>query len=213
MANQDLLLVAADRLLDALLDYYGSGEYIKPFQSKDLADCVVHHAAAGGIAAMAAGILPGAGAVAAVAISAGAIWRMYIKICQIIGTKFEKNKLKMISSAVLTNLATQLAGGFAIQFAASFVPGAGMIAAGAINFAVTYLAGLIFLNTLTRLFKVTRHDVQSMTNEDWVDSIKQSLSSIDKKAALKEAKEIFTSMRKDGSLDRVGKDIDVSMEE
>ena len=211
--NQTLLLAAADRLRDAATKYFEEGGDEKVFQSRDLADCVKYHSAAAGAAAMAACILPGAGSVLAVAIVAGAVWRMYNKICQIIGTAFGKNKLKSISSAVLTNVVTQLAGVFAIQFASTFVPGAGIIVAGVGNFTVTYFAGLIFLTVLTRLFQVKRTDISDLSNEEWVASIKAAISSIDKKALLKEAKKLFSEMRSDGSLDRAKDTVDISDEE
>lgn len=211
--NQGMLIAVADRLIEAISIYFENGEDAKVFRSRDLADCVLHHSAAAGAAAIAAGILPGAGAVIAVGVSAGAVWRMYIKICQIIGTAFSENKLKSISSAVLTNVVTQLAGMYAIQLASTFIPGAGLVVVGVGNFTVTYFAGLIFLNVLTRLFQVKRNDIQDMSNEEWVEAIKTSMADIDKKALMKEAKNLFTQMRKDGSLDEAGKNVDISMDE
>lgn len=211
--NQGLLIAAADKLLVALEVYYESGEYVKPFRSQELADCVLYHAAAAGAAAMAAGLLPGAGSVIAVAICAGAVWRMYIKICQIIGAAFGKNKLKTISSAVLTNVITQLAGIYAISIASSLIPVAGSVVVGIGNFVVTYFAGLIFLNVLTGLFKVKRTDVENLSAEEWSEAIRSTISNIDKKAVLKEAKNLFMEMKKDGSLDKAGQTVDISMEE
>lgn len=208
--NQGLVLAAAERLLAASEQYFESGMDERVFRSKELADCVLHHAAAAGAAALAAGILPGAGALVAVGVSAGAIWRMYIKICQIIGTAFSENKLKSISSAVLTNVVTQLAGLFAMQVASTFVPGAGIVISGIGNFTVTYFAGLIFLNVLTRLFQVKRNDIEDMSNEEWIAAIKASIAGMDKKAIMKEAKNLFMEMRKDGSLDEAGKTVDIS---
>lgn len=43
--------------------------------------------------------------------------------------------------------------------------------------------------------------------------IKDAFSSIDKKAVFQEAKNLFTSMRKDGSLNDVGGGVDISDEE
>lgn len=56
-----LLYAVAGQLLDALEQYYQSGEYLKPFKRKEIADCVIQHAAAGGVASMAAGAVPAAG--------------------------------------------------------------------------------------------------------------------------------------------------------
>lgn len=209
--TQKFLMVVSDELLKAVSNYYESGEYIKPFRSKDLADCVVQHSAAVGISAMGAGVLPGAGSVIAVGIAVAAIWRMYIKICQIIGVPFGKNKLKAFASAALTNIATQLAAIYAVQIATSLIPGVGVITGGMINFASTYFAGLIFLVVLTRLFKAKRQDgVEEMSDAEVVASIKAAFASIDKKAVFKEAKDLFTSMQKDGTLNEVGKDVDIS---
>ena len=211
--NQKLLLLASERLLDALIEYFGGEEYIKPFRTEELANCVLAHAAAAGAASMAAGILPGAGAVIAVGVSAGAIWRMYIKICQIIGASFGKNKLRAISSAVLTNIVTQLAGMYAIQVASTFIPGAGIVVAGVGNFTVTYIAGLIFLNILTKLFQVKRCDIDNMSDDEIKASIKSAMDGIDKKAVMKEAKSLFMQMKKEGALDDALKTVDITMEE
>lgn len=207
--NQALLMAVCDKMVAAAEQYFESGEYVKVFSSKELADCVVYHAAAAGAAAMAAGVLPGVGSVISAGIATGAVWRMYIKICQIIGSSFGENKLKAISSAVVTNLITQLAGMYAIQFAASFIPGAGIVIVGVGNFTVTYFAGIVFLNVLTEIFKVDRKDIDT-DNID--ETIKQSIASFDKKALLKEAGKVFKQMLKDGSLDKAGKTIDISEE-
>ena len=44
--TQKMLMLVADELMKAVSNYYESGEYVKPFRSKDLADCVVQHSAA-----------------------------------------------------------------------------------------------------------------------------------------------------------------------
>lgn len=208
--TQKMLMLVADELMKAVSNYYESGEYVKPFQSKDLADCVVQHSAAVGVSAMAAGILPGAGAVAAAGLAVAAIWRMYVKICQIIGVPFGKNKLKAISSAALTNIATQMAGVYAIQLASSLIPGAGVVTAGVVNFTTTYIAGLVFLMVLTRLFKTQRQDIENMSDEELVKSVKAAFTNIDTKAIFKEATDLFTAMRKDGTLNEVSEGVDIS---
>lgn len=136
-----------------------------------------------------------------------------MKICQIIGVPFGKNKLKAFASAVLTNITTQLAGIYAVQIAFSLIPGAGIITAGVINFACTYCAGLIFLMVLTRIFQSKRQDVNEMSDAEVASTIKDAFASIDKKALFNEAKDLFNSMRKDGSLHDVGKDVDISDDE
>lgn len=197
------LNLAAEKLLEAAMKYYESGEYVKPFQSKDLADCVVQHAAAAGVAAMGTNLLPGVGGLISGGVACGAVWTMYIKICKTIGVPFSKNKLKALSSALLTNLVTQLAGVFAL----SFIPGAGAVAAGVVNFSVTYFAGLTFLIMLTKLFKTERKDSLEFDNDAWKESFKSALKEVDKKAIIKEAKDLFMNMKNSGTLEEVGKDV------
>lgn len=213
--KQRLLTAASDRLLDAALAYYESKEYIEPFSSKEIADCVIHHAAACGVSAMvvAAPSVGGIGSIIAAGVAAGAIWAMYIKICKLIGATFSKNKLKAIAAAVLTNVATQLAGVFAINFVSTLIPNAGIMINGIGNFAICYVAGLIFLYVLTELFKVKRLDAENMTIEEWKEHIKDAFTVLDKKAVIKEAKGIFNDMKKDGSLDEMGKDVNINPEE
>lgn len=211
--SDSTLVAVADALLDAIIEYYGSGEYVKTFQSKDLADCVIQHAAAAGVSAMAAGILPGAGSLIASGISMGAIWTMYIRICKIIKVELGKNKLKALASAVLTNLATQLAGTLAIVVATSFIPGASIIICGIANFAMVYIAGIVFLTALTRLFHVSRNDVEDIDDKEWMDSIKATVKGIDAKAMVKEAKNLFMEMRRNGDLEKAGESVDIEPDE
>lgn len=194
---------AAEKLLEAAMKYYESGEYVKPFQSKDLADCVVQHAAAAGVAAMGVNLIPGAGGIISGGVITGAIWTMYIKICKIIGVPFTKNKLKALSSALLTNIATNLASVLAFNF----IPGAGAIAAGVAVFSATYFAGLIFLIMLTKLFKTERTDNLEFDDNAWKESFKSALKDVDKKAIIKEAKDLFMNMRNNGTLEDAGKDV------
>ena len=208
--NQKLLAIAAQSLWKVCVE---SGAYQKVFTAKEIADCVIFHAAAAGASAMAIGVLPGAGAAIAFAISTGAIWRMYIKICQIIGFSFGKNKLKTISSAVISNLTANLASILAIELATSFIPIANIISIGVCTFFIVYLAGLVFLNTLTKLFKVKRTDYQDWSDNEWKESMKVAMAGIDQKAVLQEAKKTFTEMRKDGSLDKAKQTVDISMED
>ena len=118
-----------------------------------------------------------------------------------------------MASAVLTNLLTQLAGVFAIEVAASFIPGAGVVVCGVGNFAVVYIAGIIFLQTLTKMFRVMRNDVENAGDEEWIASIKESIRKMDKKALFREAKNVFMDMRKSGDLEQTGKAVDISPED
>ena len=210
---QGMLMIAAERLMKAAELYFESGEDAKVFQSRDLADCVRNHAAAAGVAAAAMGVVPVAGTVAALAVLVGANWRMYIKICEIIGLKMGRDTLKAIASAVITNIAANIASVFAFSVLTSVVPGVGAVATGVMQFCTLYFAGLMFLNILTRLFRVRRKDIEDMSNEEWIASIKKEIAGIDKKALIKEAKNVFMEMKSNGSMEQAAKTVDISDED
>ena len=214
---QSMLLVAIDRLIVALDRYFDEGEYVVPFKSEELANCVINHAAAVAVSGMAAGVLPLAGSVAAMGICVAATWRMYIKICEIIKVPFGANKLKAIASAGITNILANFATTIGLQIASSVIPGTGIVTEGILSFFIMYFAGIIFLNLLTNLFSEKRNDIdiENMTDEELKKYVKQEVlkASKNKKGIFKEVKSIFKQMREDGSLDRAGKEVDISDEE
>ena len=60
--------------------------------------------------------------------------------------------LKMISSAMITDLAVSVASLVAFEVLASFVPGAGVVVAGLVNFFVVFAGGSLFLKLLGLFF-------------------------------------------------------------
>lgn len=201
-----LLNNAAENLLQEMINYYVSGEYTKPFSSEELADCVISHAAAAGVAAMAGSVVPGIGASIVVVGTTAAVWRMYIKMAKMVGTNLKEKTLKIIASAAISNLAMNAA----VYILLSFAPGVGTFAGGVINFASVYTAGLIFLTTLTRLFRVKRTDIEDISNEEWVENVKDSFSSVNVKRVIKEAISLFSDLRESGDLQKAGEMADVS---
>ena len=203
--NSQLTRVAAD----AVRMYFKSGEYVKNFNSKEVADMVTAHAAAAGVAAMGAGIVPGVGTIAAMGISVGAIWTMYYRIARYLGLSLAKEGWKAIASAVLSNIVTQLAGVLALEVAVGFVPGAGIIAAGIVNFGVTYAAGIVYLKALTGIFAAGK-DPKKMTADDLGNYFSDAAKNVDAKSAFKESKSVFNEMKRDGSLKKKGKDTTIT---
>ena len=189
-----------------VIDYYVSGDYTKPFSSEELADCVIAHAAAAGLAAIAGCVVPGVGAGIAVTVSTVAVWRMYIKMAQIIGTPMKEKTLKAIASAAISNIAMNAA----VLLVVSFLPVVGTVACGVINFASVYIAGLIFLTTFTRLFKVRRKDINDISNEEWVENVKEAIENINMKKIAKEAISLFSDLHESGRLEQLGRDVDIS---
>lgn len=188
--------------------YMSSGVYAENFDSKELADIVIVHAAAAGISAMAAGALPGVGSIIASGLAVGAIWTMYAHIGKYLHLKISKDLWKAIASAVLANVVTQLAGVLALEMVVGFIPGAGIIAAGAVNFGVTYVAGLIFLKALTEIFKAGKNPEQ-MTGEQMKKQFSDAAKTVNVRSAFSEAKSAFNEMKKDGSLNEKGKKVDI----
>ena len=204
MINSGLLIAA----VYALKEYMSSGAYAENFDSRELADIVVGHAAAAGVSAMAAGALPGVGSIIASGLAVGAIWTMYVRIGKCLNLKISKDLWKAIASAVLANIVTQLAGVLALELVVGFIPGASIIAAGVVNFGVTYVAGLIFLKALTEIFKAGINPEQ-MTSEQMKRQFSDAAKTVNVKSAFSEAKSAFNEMKKDGSLNEKGKNIDI----
>ncbi len=197
--STQLIRVAAD----VIRMYFKSGEYKKNFNAQELADLVVTHAAAAGVAAMAAGILPGAGTLVATGIAVGAIWTMYYRIARYLELNLAKEAWKAIASAVLSNIITQLAGVLVLEIAIGFVPGASIVAAGAVNFGITYVAGIIYLKALTGIFAAGK-DPKKMNMDDMSRYFSTAAENVNAKSVFKESKSVFKEMQKDGSLKEKG---------
>ena len=197
--STQLIRVAAD----VIRMYFKSREYKKNFNAQELADLVVTHAAAAGVAAMAAGILPGAGTLVATGIAVGAIWTMYYRIARYLELNLAKEAWKAIASAVLSNIITQLAGVLVLEIAIGFVPGASIVAAGAVNFGITYVAGIIYLKALTGIFAAGK-DPKKMNMDDMSRYFSTAAENVNAKSVFKESKSVFKEMQKDGSLKEKG---------
>lgn len=173
------------------------------FKNEDIVNCVIGHSAATAVAAMAAGLLPGAASVVATGIAVASIWTMYWRICKIAGIKLKKNVIKALASAVLANIVTQFAGLILAEVVLSFVPGLAIVICGMVNFAVVYFAGLVFIKALTDIFKAKR-DV-NLNGVDIEAAVKKATASTNKDAVFKESKSVFNAMHKDGSLKKEGR--------
>lgn len=83
----------------------------------------------------------------------GAVWTMYIKVCKCLDIKISDNILKVLASAALSNIATNLVSVFAVELLLTFVPGISSIAGAIVTFACVYLAGLMFMQMLLTMAK------------------------------------------------------------
>lgn len=113
---------------------------------EDIVKCVKLHA---GIAVGAAWIPIGGLDLAALT---GNVWTMYVRINKLLGIPFSENMMKSIGSAVMANLASNLAmTGFAA--AIKWIPGIGTITGGALMsaavFATTVGAAWVYLMAIS----------------------------------------------------------------
>lgn len=104
-------------------------------------------------AAAVGGIIPILELPAMIVSCVGAVWGMYIQICKILDIKIGENLLKVLASAALANIATNLIGVFALEFLTFFIPGVACISGALITFASVYLAGQMFMATLLAFAK------------------------------------------------------------
>ena len=121
-----------------------------PQAQKIIINCAL---TAGGATAV-GGLVPVLSIPATIVASLGAIWAMYIKLSQCLGVPFKENSLKVLASAALSNIATNLIGVFAIELLGTIVPGFGCVAGAALTFACVYLAGLMFMKMLHWLWLI-----------------------------------------------------------
>lgn len=83
------------------------------------------------------------------------VWTMYFKINQLLGLKFSENKMKSIASAVISNLAQNIAVIGVMGGLAKYIPGIGYIAAASVMSATLYVmtqaSGWIYLKALSAM--------------------------------------------------------------
>ena len=213
--SNGMLAVAAKQMVDSLMKsgYLFESVDIESDLAEKIKNNVIGHAAACAVASMAAGLIPGAGGLVAMGLSAGALWAMFIKICKLCKISIRKNMLKTISSAMITDLAVSAASLVAVEVLASFVPGAGVVVAGLVNFFVVYAGGLLFLKLLGLFFTRLNRNPEDVNEEEMRKVIKDLTEEEDLRGIFKEAKDTFKSMRKDGTLDKVAKGFDIQSNE
>lgn len=161
------------------------------------------HAIGAAVAGLAGGVLPGVASVIAVLTSTGAIWSMYYRICGELDIKVSQNMLKTVGSAVLTNIVTQLGGMLALELVASFVPGLAVVASAAVCYGVTVLAGKLFLEILTRIFKAGKNP-ETMTEAEYREISRQASSATDCKGIFKDAQKEAREKIRNGEITRDG---------
>ena len=105
----------------------------------------------------------------------GAVWAMYIQICKCLEIPIGKNILRVLASAALSNIATNLIGCFAIELITVAIPGVGCLAGAAATFGCIYLAGMMFMQMLLAFAKKGQigSDLENMSEAELKSTIKK----------------------------------------
>lgn len=148
--------------------------------------------------------VPGAGGTIAALTQTGLVWTLYVQINKTLGISIKDNVLKLIGSAVLTNLAAN-AGTYIVAYAAasilSFIPGLGTAGAvligAATGYMVIYAAAIVYLRLLTKMMK-TSGNFEFDESEDTKVMIDEVVGSADVKGMVEEGRDAFKAARKSG---------------
>ncbi len=178
---------------------------------KNIKEAINAHAVMSAVAGGATAVLPGGAAVVATVVQTGFVWSLYVKISKELGISIRENKLKFIASAALTNItanAGMLIAGHAAATLLSFIPGFGsatsVIVEAMIGYVIIYVAAILYLQFITRLFKANngRCNLSSMSDDELKNGIKKVSSEINMKEAIDEGKQAYNKAKKNGDFER-----------
>ena len=158
--------------------------------SERIESIITRHATGAAATALGAGIMtfafPAAGTMIDVLVSTGVIWSMYYNVSRELGIPMSKNLLKTLGSAFLSNIAANLGGALLLELTATFIPIIGVAASAAIFYAITYLAGYLFIKLLVNVFKAGKRP-EEMTADELADISKDVCADTDCKQIFKGA--------------------------
>lgn len=134
-----------DHLLKNLKYYYKSADKVE----KIILNCALTAAGATAVG----GLVPILALPAMIISCVGAVWTMYIKICKCLDIPIGENILKVLATAALSNIATNLISVFAVELITAAIPGIGSLAGAAATFGCIYLAGIMFMEMILAFAK------------------------------------------------------------
>lgn len=169
-------------LLNGLKVYYNQAEDVE----KIILNCAMVAAGAAGVG----GVIPILSIPSMIVSCVGAVWAMYIKICNCLEIKLGENLLKILASAALSNIAVNLVGAFAAELIFSFVPGASIATSALITFCSVYLAGVMFVKMILAFAKQgkTGKTLESVSQSTFEEVLKEQTMT---KADVKTAKGVY----------------------
>jgi len=172
---------------------------------QEIAGIVEKHSIGAAATGLGAAWLPGVGATAALAASAGFVWSMYYRINTKIGIPFSKNILKSLGTAIATNLVASAVSSVVISTALSFLPGIGNLAASmlmaGVVFSLTWSCGLVYLKILTR-FAEANVDLNNVSEDDLKQMAKDVIDKENVKEMMKQAKQQFKEAKARGDISK-----------
>lgn len=170
---------------------------------------VINHSLGAAASAVASGWIPGVGGAVASGIGLGFTLSMYCRLCKNSNIPLNKNKLKAIASVAIAEIAAYLAVVIAAETLLTFVPGLGnlgaSVIAGICNFAMVYIAGILFLKLMLSFTKKNR-DIASMSVEELKSAMKCEANEDFIKDMYKEAKTVYKFAKKDSQYDKKDSD-------
>lgn len=168
-------------------------------------EIIINHSLGAAASAVASGWIPGAGGLVASGIGLGFTVSMYYRLCKNSNIPLSKNKLKAIASVAIAEIAAYIAVIVAAETLLAFVPGIGNLGAamiaGICNFAMVYIAGILFLK-LMLLFAKRNSDIASLSEEELKNAMKHVADEEDFTNMFKEAKSAYKSAKKDSKYDK-----------
>ena len=172
---------------------------------QEIAGIVEKHSIGAAATGLGAAWLPGVGATAALAASAGFVWSMYYRINAKIGVPFSKNILKSLGTAIGANLVASAVSSVVISTALSLIPGLGNIAASALMagvvYSLTWSCGLVYLKILTR-FAERDVNFDNIREDDLKAMAKDVIDKENVKDMMKQAKEQFKAAKARGDISK-----------
>lgn len=182
--------------------FYSMKNYLRTPASNVGEQCektIVKHGLAAAAAAVAAGFVPGAGGVISIGICFGFVWAMYYRLAALFNIKISKNILKTIASVAVAEITAYLIIVLAATTVLTFIPGLNIGAAtlcAMVNFGMVYIAGYLYIQMLTKLFKAGK-DPDQLTEDEWKNVAKATADEVDMDAVYQEAKDVHKQVKND----------------
>jgi len=163
------------------------------------------HSVGAAISAIAAGLIPGVGALIATCISGGAVWKMYFSINSILKIKFSKHLIQTMASAIGANIVQYIAATLLLNTVLSFIPGLNIWGCAALVMAcyvAVYASAYIYILLLTSVFKsgASLSELSKLSEEEIKAKTKDIMENVDMDKVIKEGKAGYKQAKDSGEI-------------